>query len=79
VVAPHTPTPSALDSGASIRSDLTAEERRALIAVTDCGVRGDDVIEIADALGLCGPRPTATIMPGSFVASAFGSQGAAAR
>lgn len=75
----NVPTPSARESGAEIRDDLTPDERGALLAAVDCGVRGVELLDVADALGLCGPAPTGTIMPGSFMHSNFGSQGVAAR
>lgn len=56
---PPTPTPSALVRGIPVRRDLTEEERGALLAAAE-RFHGIELLEIADELGLCGPRPTGT-------------------
>lgn len=59
----NSPTPAALDTGAKVRRDLTDDERAAILCAARRH-RGDELIEIADALGLCGPRPLGSgLMP----------------
>lgn len=59
MTGPNVPTPSALVSGIPVRGDLTEAERGALLRAAE-RYRGIELLEIADALGLCGPPPTGT-------------------
>lgn len=67
-------TPSALDRGAKIRRDLLEAERAALHCAVRRGFSGTDLIELADALGLCDPRPAGMLSgAGSAISPDFGS------
>lgn len=84
MTGPNVPTPSALESGEEIRDDLTPEERGALLCAIGRGLRGDDLTEVADALGLCGPRTgsgayMATSAGNARLSPDFGSQKVARR